>query len=136
MAPRSKRKQSSRNKPPFKLKEIMLYGLPVWTGAVLAGWYFWGWSGLWSTTIGLALLAAYILSEVGFVKLSDKYLRKSPRAMVAIAAAGFPIRLIGLWFLVYLISHIVRPNWLIALTTLAFGFTVMLAISMKSWLKD
>lgn len=136
MAPHSRRKQNLRKKPPFNLKDITLYGLPIWLVAMLAGWYFWGWSGLWSTIAGLALLGIYTAGEVGFVKLADKYLLKSPRVMVGIAAVGFPARLIGLWLLVYLLAHFVRLNLLITLVTLAFGFTVMIAISMKSWLKD
>jgi len=136
VAPQSRRSKSLRHKPPFNLKEIALYGLPFWAGALVAGWYFKGLLGLQSAFVGLILLGIYVLSSTGFIKKSDRYLKKSAGAVVGIAVAGFWIRLIGLWLLAFLVSRIVQLNLPVVLVTIAVGFTVVLAISVKNWLRD
>lgn len=136
MAPQSRKRKSLRNKPPFNLKEIALYGLPFWVATLLIGWYFKGLLGLQSAFVGLILLVLYVVSSAGFAKKSDQYLRKSAGAVVGIAVAGFWMRLIGLWLLAYLVSRIVQLNLLVVLVTIAFGFTIVLAISVKNWLRD
>ncbi|MHB8840767.1 MAG: hypothetical protein ACYC56_03095 [Candidatus Aquicultor sp.] len=136
MVPQSKKRTSLRHKPPFNLKEVVLYGLPFWIGALLAGWYFKGLLGLQSAFVGLIFLGLYVGSSVGFAKKSDQYLKKSAGAVVSITVAGFWIRLIGLWLLAFLVSRIVQLNLLVVLVTIAVGFTVVLAISVKNWLRD
>jgi len=135
MAPQDRRK-SRRGKPLFNLKEIAFYGLPFWVGAIIAGWYFGGLIGLRSAVVGLLLLGIYAGSEAGFARLANRFQSKSPAKVVGVAVAGFWIRLIGLWVLAYVLSKLMQLNLLIILMIIAFGFTVVLAISAKNWLKD
>lgn len=118
------------------MKEIALYGLPFWIGAIIAGWYFGSWVGLRSAVVGLILLGIYAGSEAGFAKLANRFQVKSPAKVVGIAVAGFWIRLIGLWVLAYVLSQLVQLNLLIILMIVAFGFTIILTISAKIWLRD
>ncbi len=136
MAPQSRKRKSLRIKPLFNLKQIVLYGSPFWLAALLVGWYVDGWLGVKSAIIGLILLGMYVGSSAGFAKKSDQYLRKSAAKVVWIQIAGFWFRLIALWIVALLILRIVQLNLLIVLTTLAFGFTIVLAISVKNWLTD
>jgi len=126
-------RKSLRNKPPFNLREILLYGIPFWIGAPIAGWYLDGWLGFKSSVIGLLLLGAYIGSTA---IVAEKTKRTSAKKAVAFAVASFWTRLFGLWLLVYLLSHALELNLLVLLLTVAFGFTAILAISAKNWLQS
>jgi len=133
VAPQSRKRKSSRNQSPFKVREILIYGSPLWIGAPVVGWYYDGLLGLKSALIGLLLLGVYIGSTIIAARESR---RLSAKKTVAIAVAGFWIRLIGLWFLVFLLSRFVELNLLVLLITLAIGFTATVAISAKDWLQS
>lgn len=133
MAPRRKKRQGPRNKPPFNLREILIYGIPFWVGAPIAGWYFDGLLGLKSSVAGLLLLGAYFGSTA---VIAEKSRKTSAKKTVALAVAGFWARLFGLWLLIFFLSRVLELNFLVLLITVAFGFTAILAISVKNWLRD
>lgn len=133
MAPPSRKRRSPRHRPPFDVKEILLYGLPFWVAAPIIGWYVDGLLGLTSSLIGLLLLGVYVGSAV---IVTEKSRRVSAKKTVAFAVGGFWIRLIGLWVLVFILSRILVLNLLLLLLTVAIGFTVILAISVKNWLQS
>ena len=133
MAPQSKKRRSPRNKLPFSLRDAMVYGIPIWVGAPIAGWYADGLIGLQSVLAGLFILSAYI-GSMSFVARRSK--KMSARKTVAIAVAGFWARLVGLWLLVFILSRFLELNLLVLLVTIAFGFTAILATNVKNWLQD
>ena len=131
MAPQSKKRQSPRHKPVFNIKEIVLYGIPLWIGLPLIGWYFEGWLGLNSSLFGLVVLSAYIASEV-FV---DKRSRNIPGSKaVKLIVVSFGARFIVLLLITILLYLYTTISLMFFLITVAFGFTAMLFISIKNWL--
>ncbi|MBE0446505.1 MAG: hypothetical protein IBX64_00075 [Actinobacteria bacterium] len=143
MAPLGRQKQSTRSRPPFDLKYIILHGIPFWIGAILAGWYFGGYLGLRSVIIGLILLGIYVGSSVVFAGLAERFreksatnevaIKKSVVKAVVIVVGGFLIRLTGLWLIVYILSLAIELNLPILAFTIVIGFTVILAISIRNW---
>ena len=131
MAPRGRDRQNPRKKPSFNLKEILLYGSPLWIGAPLIGLLLEGWLGLKSALAGLLILTAYIASEV-FVSERSKRLPDSTAVALIVASPG--VRLIALLIVTYLLYRFTGLNLLILLATVAFGFTAVLFISIKNWL--
>lgn len=133
MTPPNKQRPSPRHSSLFDVREILLYGLPFWIAAPIIGWYVDGWLGLKSSLIGLLVLGVYTASTVIATEKSQK---SSSGQAVAFAVGGFWVRLIGLWILVFVISRILALNLLFLLLTVAIGFTVILAISVRKWLQS
>ncbi|MDI6817451.1 MAG: hypothetical protein QME41_09765 [Actinomycetota bacterium] len=113
------------------MKEILLYGIPLWVGLPLTGWYFEGWLGLKSAIVGLFILGVYIASEILVEKKSRKI---SGSDAVALMVASFGIRLIVLLVVALLVNYYSDLNLLVLLLTVALGFTAMLFMSVKNWL--
>lgn len=133
MAPRIRRKQDLRNKPPFDLREILLYGIPFWVGAILLGWYFGGLLGLKSAVVGLILLGIYVGSSTIVTKKFDQARKKSANKAMVIVLAGFLIKIIGLWLITFLLTLVVELNLPILVLTIAFGFSITLIIAILDW---
>ena len=133
MTPQNRQRPSVRHRGPFEIREILLYGLPFWIAAPIIGWYVDGWLGLKSSLVGLLVLGVY---AAGTVIATEKSQKSSAGQAVAFAVGGFWVRLIGLWILVYLMSRILALNLLFLLLTVAIGFTVILAISVRKWLQS
>ncbi|HEY3375676.1 MAG TPA: hypothetical protein VGK02_11550 [Candidatus Aquicultor sp.] len=121
-----------RNKSSFNVIEILIYGLPFWIGILVAAWFYKGLIGLESTLVGLGILSVFLASEV-FVDKKSK--RLSGAKAVALIAGSFGVRLIALLVVSYLFYRFSELNLFILLLTIAFGFTAILLISMKNWLK-
>lgn len=133
MTPLSKKRLSPRYKYLFNIGEILLHGLPFWIAAPIIGWYIDGWLGLKSSLIGLLILGLYVGSTGTVTKKSQKI---SAKKAVAFAVGGFWVRLIGLWIVVFSLSRFLKFNLTLLLLTVAVGFTVILAMSVKNWLQD
>lgn len=131
MTPQNRRKKNPRKKPSFNLKEILLYGIPLWLGSPIAGFYFAGWLGFKSAIAGLIVLGAYIASEV-LVREKSRKLPDSQAIALIVASSG--ARLIALLIVSYLLYQFSNLNLLILLLTVAFGFTAVLFISIKNFM--
>lgn len=113
------------------MREVILYGLPLWIGIPIIAWYFDGWLGLTSAVVGLLILAIYTGSTV---IIASKTPKRSTKVAVALAVVGFWARLFGLWLLIFILSQVLELNLLVVLLTVAFGFTAVLLLSIKNWL--
>lgn|GEM_PF-2451990 len=129
----SRKRPSPRYKSLFDTRAILLHGLPFWIAAPIIGWYINGWLGLKSSLIGLLVLGLYVGSTVTATKKSQRF---SAKKAVAFAVGGFWVRLIGLWIVVFSLSRFLELNLTLLLSTVAVGFTVVLAMSVKNWLRD
>jgi hypothetical protein len=118
-----------RNRPPFNLRVILIFGSPVWMGAVVAGWFLAGMLGAKSVLIGLALLGVYIVISMLFAKKFDELRTKSAGLAMSVVVAGFFVRVMALWVATFIIHRLMEINLAALALTVGFGFTVIMFIT-------
>jgi hypothetical protein len=118
-----------RNRPPYDLKVIALYGFPIWVLAIAGGWLSAGWLGVKSVLLGLALLTSYIVISLLFAKKFDQMSSKSTGLAMSIVLTGFFVRLTVLWMATFAIYKFIEINLMALALTIGFGFTVVMLIT-------